>query len=240
MSKEILELKDVSKSYDSKKTYVLKDVNFSLHKWETLSIIWLNWAGKTTLLKIIAWVIKSDKWKIKRNYKKLAYVPQKIDIDKTFPINVLEFIKIYNTKFDPDELKNLFKQFNSKSLLDRQIWTLSSWELQKVLIISALISKPEIILFDEATAGVDFLWENIFYEIISQVRKIFPEIAIILVSHNLNLVYKNSDYIVCLHKDNYCCHWTPREEEFNKKVKSIFWEYLTTYEHNPHKKEEHR
>ncbi len=240
MNKTILELKNISKSFDNKKTYILKDVNFSLHKWENLSIIWLNWAWKTSLLKIISWIIKPSSWEIIKNYKTLSYVPQKIDIDKTFPIKVGEFIEIYNKKVDFGEVKIIFKKFDFEKLLNRQIWTLSGWELQKVLIVSALISKPEIILLDEPTAWIDLVWEEIFYEIITQVKEIFPEIAIVLVSHNLNLVYKNSDYIICLHKDNFCCHWTPKEEKFNKKLKEIYWDYLVSYEHNPHDRKTHK
>jgi len=236
MNSYILEFKDVWISFDNNKTFVLKDVNFSVFKWEILSIIWLNWTGKTTLLKIIAWIYKNYFWEIIKNYKKISYVPQKINLDKTFPIKVYEFIRLYNWNVSSNLIKIFLKKFNSVDLFDRNINTLSWWEFQKVMIISALISKPDLILFDEPTSWIDVLWEEFFYELVSDVKNLFPYISIILVSHNLNLVYKNSDKVLCLHKDNFCCHWTPSEIIDNLDARNIIWNYLLPYKHNPHKK----
>jgi ABC-type Mn2+/Zn2+ transport system ATPase subunit len=61
-----------------------------------------------------------------------------------------------------------------------------------------------------------------------------------LVSHNLNLVYKSSQKVICLHENNFCCHWTPNEVQNNKLMKELFWKYLLPYEHNPHKHWEHK
>jgi ABC-type Mn2+/Zn2+ transport system ATPase subunit len=108
-----------------------------------------------------------------------------------------------------------------------------------VLIISALISNPDLILLDEPTTWIDVIWEEKFYEIIAEVKKLFPNISIILVSHNINLVYKNSDKVICLHENNFCCHWTPNEVQNNITIKKIFWEYLLPYEHKPHWREKH-
>lgn len=234
MSKEILKLENISMSFDKKKTCILKDISFSVNFWEVLSIIWLNWSWKTTLLKIIAWIYKPDSWKIIKNYKKLSYIPQKIDVDKTFPISVKEFIKIYN----PETLdKNIFaylKKFRSEYLFEKNIWDISWWEFQKMLIISSLISNPDLVLMDEPTAWIDILWEEKFYELIYETKKLFPELTIILVSHNLNLVYKNSDKVICLHENNFCCHWTPKELQQNETIKKLFWKYVLPYEHKRH------
>jgi zinc transport system ATP-binding protein len=236
MNKEILKLENISMSFDNEKTYVLKNISFSVDFWEILSIIWINGSGKSTILKIIASIHKSTSWKITRNYKALSYVPQKIDIDLTFPIQVKEFIKIYNPKTNDEKIKNYLKKFKSEYLFLKNIWKLSGWEFQKVLIISALISNPDLILLDEPTTGIDIIWEEKFYEIITEVKKLFPKISIILVSHNINLVYKSSSKVICLHENNFCCHWTPNEVKENKTMQKLFGEYLSLYQHNPHEK----
>jgi zinc transport system ATP-binding protein len=187
-------------------------------------------------LKIISGILKPFKWKVIKDYKILSYVPQKLEIDKTFPIEVREFIKIYNPKINDESVKNYLKKFESEYLFKKNMWNLSGWEFQKVLIISALISNPDLILLDEPTAGIDILWEEKFYEIISEVKALFPKISIILVSHNLNLVYKNSTKVICLHENNFCCHWTPNQIKENNTVQKLFWENLSLYQHNPHKK----
>lgn len=239
MNKEILKLENIDLTYNNKKTYVLKDISFSVFSWEVLSIIWLNWSWKSSLLKIISKIQKQSSWNITKNYKKLSYVPQKINLDNSFPILASEFIKIYNEKVKLKDIENLLKKFNSKDILNKRIDKLSWWQLQKILIISALLDKPDIILLDEPTAWIDIVWEEIFYEIIKEVKALFPKLSIILVSHNIHLVYKNSDKVICLHENNFCCHWTPKEVWANKAVKDLFWEYTLPYEHQPHSHEAH-
>jgi zinc transport system ATP-binding protein len=117
---------------------------------------------------------------------------------------------------------------------------LSGGELQKVLIVSALLSHPDLILLDEPTAWIDIIGEEIFYKLIKEVKDFFPHLAIILVSHNIHLVYKNSHKVICLHENNFCCHGTPLEVGNNPTIKKIFWEYVLPYEHHPHSHEEHK
>ena len=234
MNKEILKLKNINLSFDNWKTYVLKDIGFSVFSWEVLSIIWLNGSWKSSLLKIISWIQKQSSWKITKCYKKLSYVPQKINLDNSFPVLVKEFIQIYNEKIKIKDIELFLEKFNSKELINKRIDKLSWGQLQKVLIISALLSNPDLILLDEPTAGIDIIWEEIFYKIIKEVKTLFPKLSIILVSHNINLVYKNSDKVICLNENNFCCHWTPSEVWNNPTTKSIFWEYTLPYEHHPH------
>ena len=239
-NKEILKLENINITYDKWKTYVLKDISFSVHSWEILSIIWVNWAWKSSLLKIIAWIQKQSLWKVIKKYKKLSYVPQKIDLDKSFPILVSEFISIYNPKAKKEDIISLLSEFEAEKLYDKKIWDLSWWELQKVLIVSALISSPDLILLDEPTAWIDIIWEEIFYKIIKNIQEKFKNISIILVSHNINLVYKNSDKVICLHENNFCCHGTPLEVSANKIAENIFGKYTLPYKHNPHNKNNHK
>jgi len=210
-----------------------------VNSWEILSIIWMNGSGKSTLLKIIAGIYSDYEWDIVRKYQKLSYVPQKIDIDATFPVQVQEFIHIYNSWISDVKIREYFKKFQSEKLINKTLSSLSGGELQKVLIISALICNPELILLDEPTAGIDKIGEEIFYEMVSDVKKAFPDIAIILVSHNIHLVYKNSDSVICLHKNNFCCHGTQKEVSKNSEVQEIFWEYVLPYEHHPHESHTH-
>lgn len=234
----LLQLKNIS--FSANKTSIIKDISFSVWKWEVVSIIGVNGAGKSTLLKIIAGIHKQTSGSVIKNYTTLSYVPQKISIDKTFPISVWEFVHIYNLKTSTKKIWEYFEKFSAKHLLQKQLSFLSGWEFQKVLIISALIREPELLLLDEPTAGIDRVWEENFYKNIADIKILFPHISIILVSHNLHLVYKNSDRVICLHKDNFCCHGTPTEIQSNKQVEALFGKYTLPYEHNPHKKTQHQ
>lgn len=237
--KYLIELKNISLTFNSGKTYVLKDISFWVKPWEVVSIIWMNWSWKSSLLKVISWIYKQSSWEVIKNCKKISYVPQKINIDNTFPIKVYEFIKIFNDKIKDENIKNLLKKFWAENLFDKKTSNLSWWEFQKMLIVSSILSNPELIILDEPTAWIDIVWEEKFYELIAETKKIFPNLSIILVSHNINLVYKNSDKVICLHENNFCCHGTPHELQKNDDIKNIFWKLILPYEHHPHKKDEH-
>ena len=99
--------------------------------------------------------------------------------------------------------------------------------------------EPELMLLDEPTNGIDVVGEEQFYKNISDVKLLFPKLAIILVSHNLHLVYKNSDKVICLHENNFCCHGTPLELQENPDVQKIFGEHISPYVHSPHSHKEH-
>ena len=239
MSKILLDIQNIFISYDKKKSYILRDISFSLWEGEVLSIIWKNGTGKSSLLKAIAGVQKISSWNIKKNTKKIAYVPQKLQLEKDVPLSVKEFFRIFNSKVDSKKMWELLSFFSTEKLLTQNIHTLSGGEFQKILIINALLSDPDVLLLDEPTSGIDVVWEELFYKIISDIKKIFPKMSIILVSHNLSLVYKNSSRVICLHENNFCCHGTPTEMQENIDVQNIFGEYLRPYEHNPHTKHSH-
>jgi len=239
MSKKLLDIQKISISYDKTKSFILKDISFSVSAWEILSIIGKNGTGKSSLLKAIAGIQKIYSGNIIKHTQNISYVPQRLDLEKSFPVLVEEFFRIFNANILDTTLEKYLKLFHIKKLRKRNIHTLSGGEFQKVLILNALLSSPDILLLDEPTSGIDVIWEELFYKNITEVQKTFPKLAIILVSHNLSLVYKNSSRVICLHENNFCCHGTPQELSKNSDIQNIFWEYLSPYEHQPHATHHH-
>ena len=125
MSKILLELVHVSISYDQGKSYILKDISFSLSQGEILSIIGKNGTGKSSLLKAISGIQKIQNGTIVKHTSNISYIPQKLELDKTFPLLVNEFFHIYNSGISKDTISKYLKLFDIEKLKTRNIHDLS-------------------------------------------------------------------------------------------------------------------
>jgi len=223
----ILELKNISVTFSDKK--ILNNISFIINKWDIVSLIWKNGSWKSTLLKTIVWINKDFSWDIIKTYNRLWYVPQKLSFDTTVPLTVKEFFWIYHSWHSHDIGKYL-KIFDACELINKQVSKLSWWELQKILIVNSLLDNPDFLILDEPTAWIDTIWEENFYWIIHEIKNNFPNIAILMVSHNMKMVYSHSNKIICLRENCYCT-WTPEEIKNNTDFGSVFGEYVIPYKH---------
>ena len=105
-------------------------------------------------------------------------------------------------------------------LIDRQLGALSGGELQRVLLALALDPIPNILLLDEPVSGVDQNGLELFYQILLDIKKNY-DLSIILVSHDLDLVYKYSDR-VALVNGTVVCSGTPKQVFNNPATQKIF------------------
>lgn len=220
----ILEVENLSVSF-KKGINILKNVSFSIKKGQIVSLIGLNGTGKTTLLKTIIGLIKPVSGKVKTFNSKIFYIPQRTDLNMTFPLSVKEFCEL----FGQNGYEKFLDELGMKKFLKAKISSLSGGEYQKVQIAIALSQKPDLLLLDEITAGIDVAGEEQFYELILKMREKYG-VAIILVSHNIHLVIKNANQVLCL-AGHICCSGKPSEVQDDKAFKKAFGKYLQPYEH---------
>ena len=192
--KNILELKNISVTYDGYEA--LKNINLQIKEKSFTTIIGTNGSGKTTLLKTI---LNTVKYKGKVERKKdlqIAYIPQNLNIQNNIPITVKEFLNLTH-KVD------LKKIDIKEEILKKELNELSGGQLQSILITRALEREPNLIIFDEPTKNLDYNQQIKFY---NKLEKIYKEskISIIIVSHDLNFVFKLSNHVICLHKSILC------------------------------------
>jgi zinc transport system ATP-binding protein len=209
---------------------ILQDVSFEINKNEIVALIGLNGSGKTTLLKAILGIYPISKGIRKLHTKRLAYVPQKIQFDRTIPITVFELLNTYSDK-DRQEILKKLKEISSDHLIDRQVGKLSGGELQRVLIANALLLKPELLLLDEATAGIDAVGERNFYDLVTKIHEEY-KMTIIIVSHDIHTIFNKATQIFCLHNRSIVCKGKPSDVIKQKAFSDIFASHLSPFTHD--------
>ena len=136
--------------------WLVKGISFEISQGQIVTLIGPNGSGKTTTAKMILNIMNADEGQIRRNTDKMAYVPQKINIDWTMPLRVIDFMKITNNLNDNQVVESLTTTGVDK-LLYNQIHNLSGGEFQRVLIARAIAKKPDLLVLDEPVQGVDYL-----------------------------------------------------------------------------------
>ena len=216
-SSKIIAIKNLSFAYQ-RKNEILENVNLEIFGDDFLGIIGPNGGGKTTLLKIILGLLKPDKGGVLVFNKKpkeardlIGYVPQFLEIDLDCPVSVLDIVlmgilnrkKIFQ-KYDEEDFKlakEVLDFVDLWDLKDKQIGELSGGQRQRVYIARALIRKPKLLILDEPTASIDEKSEREFWELLKEINK---TAAIIIVSHDIGVIFKNVNKIACLNKELYC------------------------------------
>ncbi len=229
--KKILLKVDNASFYKNNK-WLVKGVSLEVKQGEIVTLIGPNGSGKSTTAKIALGIYKQIEGNVKRSTNNIGYVPQKISIDWTLPIRVIDFMSL--TK-DPtyEQINDALNLTGVEHLKDKNLGNLSGGEFQRVLIARAIVNQPDLLVLDEPVQGVDFKGEIALYELI---KKISEELncGILLISHDLHVVMSATDYVVCLN-GHVCCSGTPQAVAKNDEYQELFGDRASTilslYEH---------
>lgn len=217
---------------------VISDVNLHIHCGQLTAVIGPNGSGKSTLIKAILGEIphmgkisyvSGDGRKSAR--PRIGYVPQYLQFDVSAPTTVEDFFMAALTnkpvwlmgagKLRRRILSDLAR-VRAEGIIDRRLGALSGGELQRVLLALALDPMPELLILDEPVSGVDHNGLMLFYEILDNLRET-EDMAILLVSHDLELVASNADKVLFL-RDGSGISGTPQQVFTDDRVKEIFGE----------------
>ena len=201
----LVQVEDLSVRYGART--VLSRVSLRVDQGEIVTIVGPNGSGKTSLLRAIIGAVKPSQGRVVHgNGVKVGYVPQKLHIDETLPITVSRFLKLPGGVSAAD-IDQALMQAGVPDLSKAQLSQLSGGQFQRVLLARALIGKPDLLLLDEATQGLDQRGSASFYQQIEEVRQ-DTGCAILMISHELHVVMSASDRVICLN-GHVCCEGTP-------------------------------
>ena len=156
----LVRLKDCGVQKSSK--WIVKGISLEIHKGKIVTLIGPNGSGKTTTAKMALNILKSDAGSIENYSTKMAYVPQKISIDWTMPLRVIDFMNL-TSHINKDEIIEALELTGVQHLIYNESHNLSGGEFQRVLIARAIAKKPDLLVLDQPVQGVDFNGEIALY-----------------------------------------------------------------------------
>ncbi|MGC9387300.1 MAG: ATP-binding cassette domain-containing protein [Hydrogenovibrio sp.] len=215
---------------------VLQDVSLTLHPNEIITLIGPNGAGKSTLLKILLGLLKPTSGSLHRKPGlRLGYMPQKIQVDASLPLTVKRFLQLGlpNDTNDTIQLDKVINDLSLSTLLDHPLQQVSGGEMQRLLLARSLLRSPELLVLDEPVQGVDLQGQTELYQYIETIRKTYG-CGILMVSHDLHIVMKNTHQVLCLNQ-HICCSGHPHTVSENPAFKALFgdgFEEVAVYEHH--------
>ncbi|MBO8169871.1 MAG: ABC transporter ATP-binding protein [Thermoanaerobacteraceae bacterium] len=224
-----LEVRSLTKYYGE--FQVLKNVSFSVEPGERRAIIGPNGAGKTTLFNIISGTLKPTLGKIFFFHRDVTYMSayrrSRLGIGRTFQITNLFFnlslmdninlaLQISNSSLNLEEFLRSWGFWEKRRT---RVGNLSYGEQRQVELLLALAQSPKLILLDEPTAGMSPVETEAITRIITELPR---DITILIIEHDMEVVFTLADSITVLHYGQILCEGTKEQVKSDPRVKEVY------------------
>lgn len=180
--------------------HALKSISFDVAQWEKVAFIWPNWAGKSTTIKAILWILHYNEWEIKvfgkdprKDRKAIARLTSSVFGQRSqllYHLPLIDSFNFFKIIYDiPQEifdkrLEKFINRFWIQEFLYQPVRKLSLGQRMKWEIIASLLHWPKAIFLDEPTVGLDIIAKKVLYEILNEIHR-EENITIFLTSHDL-------------------------------------------------------
>jgi len=211
----VLEFRDVTVDFGGRSAAgapALDSVSFTIESGQSTALVGPNGAGKSTLLKVVAGTIKPGKGQVEvfghtpEDHVCVAYVPQRNQIDWSFPVTVEEVVMMgragsigllrWPRKNDWRIVHEALARVGLTHLARRQLGELSGGEQQRVFIARALAQEAELLLLDEPFNGIDMASRDLLLEIIGQMKA--QGVTVVMSTHDLHLATEHFDSVLLI------------------------------------------
>ncbi len=222
---------------------VLQDVNLSIPCGDFVTVVGPNGGGKTTLLKLMAGLLKPSTGKISlfgappeavRSH--IGYMPQHAQLDPQFPATVMDVALMGRlglnkwfgrySKADKEIVNGLLDKVGLGNLKHKPFSAISGGQRQRLFIARALACDPELLLLDEPTANLDIVMEGDLYALLKNLNE---KLTIVMVSHDLGFVSKMVKNVICV-KRKVLIH--PTTEITGEIINDIYGRPMRMVRHN--------
>lgn len=217
---------------------VVADVSFAVATGAVAAIIGPNGSGKTTLLRALAGFLPYQ-GEINlfgrppiESRGKIGYVPQRLEIDRTLPITVGEFLQLSSPEcFSRHCLHtDLYERLGVTRMQKRLLRELSGGQFQRVLVARALLDQPKILFLDEPASGIDASGQETLYQVIQHVSR-EHQTTVIMVSHEFQVVYQYASQVLCLNQ-KLLCNGRPGQVLNEANLRALYGQNSVTYSHH--------
>ncbi len=212
---KVLEVKNLSVKYGN--TVALEGVSFDIERGDFIGLVGPNGAGKSTLIKAIFGLADISTGKISllskdiskfKDFSKIGYLPQKnATLNRLFPVSVFEVVSLgllskkkfpkRLSKEDHEKVKKTLEDLNISKLSKRVFFELSGGQQQKVLLGRAIVSDPEILIFDEPSTALDPASREEFFTLVKKYNT-EKNTTVILITHDTGYVGKYANKLLYL------------------------------------------
>lgn len=224
---KVLTVRDLQIDYGAEP--IISGLSFTVSQGDILIFLGPNGAGKTTLLRGLLDLLPYQ-GDVEWNARKISYLPPQEFLQRQNlpPLTIAEFFAI-KTK-DRQAVLSIFQQVGlDESLLAHQFGELSTGQFQRMLIGWSLVDNPDVLILDEPTSGIDVGGEETIYSLLYRFWQ-KQNLTIMLVTHDLNVVWEYATQVICLNKQQ-TCMGKPDEVLTPEQLKQLYGTGIKFYKH---------
>lgn len=232
----ILEVRNLCLTLDGQ--IIFHDLSFDIRSGEFLALLGPNGGGKTSLVKAILGLQEkrtlTGDIRSMVDQSKIAYIPQRLESDTKLPLTVEElFLMETPSRFffrgSKQNIRKRLEPFGVGHVIEQNFYSLSGGQKQRVLLAFSLLRSPSLLILDEPLSGVDIEGEKTFLELLLSLKT--HGTAILLVSHDVDMVSASVDRVICLNK-KILCQGVPQKTLTRDFVDELYRGSMQHYHHS--------
>lgn len=202
----VIEAENIRAGYDGRA--VVRNVTFAVEEGDVVAVLGPNGSGKTTLLKALLGIIPLKEGRVRlfgrekmgedERERLVSYIPQRIDLDRTFPITLGEMLDLSR---HGAEAERYLKLLELEGLMGKKVGDLSGGQMQRALLAYALLKGPGLLIMDEPTSWVDARGASCILCVVEELKA--RGVAVLIVSHDYSMVKPISTHVLGIGHDEF-------------------------------------